>query len=137
MNIVIAVGVLVDEPIIKKMGTYYQTQFKIATLEDDMLANSPTYLNCVAFGEVGYHIYNRFKKGMPLCIRGRLLYNYLTNQNTVRVLYAMGLKSTNSEIYMDMQEFLDIYNPEKAVKEMQKEIKESKMKPNDNDNNVG
>ena len=138
MNIVIAVGVIVDDPVLKKVNdSFYQVSFQLATIEDDMLATSPTYLNCIAVGDVGYHIYRKFKKGMPLIIRGRLLYNSLKQSNLVRVLYAMGLKASNAEVFMDMDEFLEIYNPEKALNEMQKEIKESKMKKNDNCNNAG
>ena len=127
MNIVIAVGCVVEEPKIKKTKIGYQTYFRMATIEDDMLTTSPTYLNCVAYGEVAYHIYKRFKKGVPIIIRGRLLYNEANKANYVRVLYVLNLKKNENAVYMDMNEFIDIYKPENVLKNMQKEIKETKL----------
>lgn len=133
MNIVICVGVLVDNPVIKETKAGYQVSFRVATIEDDMLAVSPTYLNCVAYKEVAYHIYKRIDKGSPVILRGRVLYNQKANSNYVRVLYIMNLKKDEKAVFMNMDEFMEIYQPENVLKNLQKEIKESKL--NDKRNN--
>ena len=123
MNFAIAVGVLVEKPIVRKINGINITYFRLGVLSET--SGNSSYILCSARGKIGFNIFSKCKEGTPLVVRGAIEYNKESKTNYVEASYVEVLfNSFDKEVKMGMKEFLEIYQPANAIKEVKKLIKE-------------
>ena len=121
MNVCVIAGKLLDKPIACKMeyDDKWYCKFKVALLDET--TNKNTIINCLTMGEVGYNLYTYGRTGLAVLLRGRLEYDKENDRNYCWVTYCQLLEKIVKQGSLDMEEFLRIYNPSKADKEVRED----------------
>ena len=123
MNFAIAVGVLIETPMARRVNNQLRYFFRIGVLSET--DGKSAYILCSATGKVGFHIYSKCKEGNPVIVRGAIAYDRQNKTNYIEVTYCELLfNSFNKDVQLGIKEFLEIYQPQNTLQEVKKLIKE-------------
>lgn len=125
MNLVVITGVIIGTPtLLKNVKGERLTCFKVGAMDD--ITGNPVYVNCMADRTVGFNIYTKAKEGDPVTIRGSLNYNRAKGSNYVCCSFVEFLRKTpiDTNVHLDLKEFLEIYEPSKVLENYKKLEKE-------------